>query len=339
MNILLTSAGRRSYLVSYFKQALGGEGLIYASNSEYTSALQVADEYVLTPLIYDMNYVQFLLDYAKKNNIDAILPLFDIDLPILAKSKDIFARQGIQVIVSNYEVTQICNDKWKTYQFFKEHNIATPETFLDLVSACGAIDDKEIKYPLIIKPRWGMGSIGVHSAETKEELLFFYNKTKDDVFKSYLSFESEIDHEHCVLIQEKIVGKEYSLDIINDLEANFVTTFVKRKIAMRSGETDIAVTEDNSQIFTLGQSVSKRLRHIANLDADVFMKDGKAYVLELNCRFGGGYPFSHLAGANLPLAIIKWLKNKSADDELFQVKFGILGTKEINPIILNKEHD
>ena len=120
MNILLTTAGRRSYLINYFKEALAGKGLIYAGNSDYTPALQAADRYVITPLIYDDTYISFLMNFAKQNNIDAIIPLFDIDLPILAKSKDIFDEHNIKVIVSDYKITEICNDKWKTYLFFTE---------------------------------------------------------------------------------------------------------------------------------------------------------------------------------------------------------------------------
>ena len=108
---------------------------------------------------------------------------------------------------------------------------------------------------------------------------------------------------------------------------------------MRGGETDTAVTVYDPDIYALGKTISEKLRHIANLDADVMVQNGQAYVLELNCRFGGGYPFSHLAGANLPLAIIKWLTNETVNDHLFEIEFGITGTKDIHPIILSGKHD
>ena len=112
MNILLTSAGRRTYLVEYFKKALGGQGKVYASNSIDTYTLHQADGYVITPTIYDKEYINFLISYCKKNRISAIISLFDIDLPVLAKHKDDFEKEGIKVVVSDYNVTQICNDKW-----------------------------------------------------------------------------------------------------------------------------------------------------------------------------------------------------------------------------------
>ena len=64
MNILLTSAGRRTYLVDYFREALkkaGLKGKVYAANSQESPALAAADGKVITPLIYSREYIPFLL--------------------------------------------------------------------------------------------------------------------------------------------------------------------------------------------------------------------------------------------------------------------------------------
>lgn len=61
INILFTSAGRRSYLIQFFKEALDGTGLVHAANSEVLSpAFGVADKSVVSPLIYDVTYIPFL---------------------------------------------------------------------------------------------------------------------------------------------------------------------------------------------------------------------------------------------------------------------------------------
>lgn len=337
MNILLTSAGRRSYIVKYFKDALAGNGLVHAANSVYSPALQIADKAVITPLIYDTSYIDFLIDYCARNEIDALLSLFDIDLPILAKAKERFMENGVQVVVSDYDITQICNDKWLTFNWLLKNGIMTPKTFLTITDVEREFSDKKLKFPIIIKPRWGMGSIAIHEADKKEELVVLFEKTKRQIFESYLSFESEADKKHCVIFQEKLCGQEYGLDVVNDLKQNHAATIVKKKISMRSGETDSAVTEYNSALESLGQQISEKLKHVGNLDVDSFMVDDVPYVLEMNCRFGGHYPFSHLAGANLPLAIIMWLKNEVPDERLFQIQYNVHGTKDINPIILKNK--
>lgn len=98
------------------------------------------------------------------------------------------------------------------------------------------------------------------------------------------------------------MGQEYGLDVINDLEGNYQNTIVKQKYAMRSGETDCALTVRWEEADKLGKTLSILLHHIGNLDVDVFKVEEKIYVLEMNARFGGGYPFSHLAGVDLPQA-------------------------------------
>ena len=97
MNVLLTSAGRRSYIVDYFKK-VNGVDKVYASNSAYTIALQRADGYFISPLIYDSDYIPSLLDYCKKKDVRIVLSLFDIDLLVLAQHAEEFKNNGIELI-------------------------------------------------------------------------------------------------------------------------------------------------------------------------------------------------------------------------------------------------
>lgn len=335
MNILITSVGRRSYLVKYFKEVIGNCGEIHVSNnSEITPAFQYADKYVVTPLIYDKEYIPFLKMYCLNNKIDAIISLFDIDLPILSQNKKQFHDIGVKVIVSDENVINICNDKWKTYMFLCENNIMTPKTYLSYEDALEGINNKIIDYPVIIKPRWGMGSISIFEADNEEELRILYRKTKNKIMESYLKYESTSDLEKSIIIQEKIQGQEYGLDVVNDLNCKYVNTIIRKKYAMRSGETDCAEIVKNKKINLISERLSKKLGHIANLDVDVFVKDDEVYVLEMNARFGGGYPFSHIAGVNLPKAIVNWINDEEVDIRDLSAKIGIVAHKDINIIKL-----
>ena len=337
INILLTSAGRRSYLVDYFKEVLGDKGKVCVTNSTpTTTAFERADEAVISPLITDPDYIPFLLDYVKKQKIQAIIPLFDIDLPVLAKAKKEFEKVGARVIVSDPDVVDICNDKWKTYLFLKENGFEAPRTFLGLETVQKEIAAGKLTYPIIIKPRWGMGSIAIYEADNEEELKVFSKRIERNIEDTYLHYLSETDDIGTVLYQEKLNGQEYGLDVINDLSGNYQNTIVKMKLGMRSGETDCALTVNNSEMAAIGEQLSRKLQHIGNLDVDVFCVEEKVYVLELNARFGGGYPFSHLAGVNLPKAIVSWLRNEIPDRELLEAKAGVMGQKEILPVKLYK---
>lgn len=337
MNILLTSVGRRTYLVEYFKEALKGKGTVYASNSAFSLALNIADGFVITPLIYEDNYIPFLLKFVKDKNINVIISLFDIDLPVLAKAKDKFKKNGVAVIVSDYEVTQICNDKWNSYNFFIENGFNTPKTYIGYESAQNDLKKEILDFPLTIKPRWGMGSIGIYKAENQLELEVFYKKVKKEIEESYLQFESKAEINQAVLIQECIKGQEYGLDIFNDLDGKHLKTFVKKKIAMRSGETDSAITEDHQKLRDQGKRLSEKLKHIGNLDTDWFISEDKIYVLEMNCRFGGGYPFTHLAGANLPKVLIDLMQSNTYNAEDLKFEYDLEMIKDIQPVKIGKQ--
>lgn len=335
MNILLTSAGRRTYLVEYFKAALCNKGLVHASNSILTYTLLQADKYVLTPNIYDDSYISFLLEYCKTNEISAIISLFDIDLPILAKNRQVFEENGIRLVVSDYNVTTICNDKWLTYEFLVQIGIKQTASFIKIAEAKNAIAEGVVHYPLFIKPRWGMGSIGIYKVENDEELDVMYKKLHREIFNTYLKYESFLDADSCIIIQEAIKGQEYGIEVVNDLEGNYVITMAKKKIAMRSGETDIAEIVDPTMFETIGKTISDKLKHVANLDVDCFITEGgDIYVLEMNCRFGGQYPFSHLAGANTPQQIVNWLKGMPTDLNLLTPQVGVKACKELLPVII-----
>lgn len=333
INVLLTSVGRRTYLVNYFKEELKQRGgKLFASNSSMLApALYEADEHIVSPLIYDEKYESFLMEFSKKNKINLIISLFDIELPKLSMLKEKFKEEGIEIIVGEPWLTVMTNDKWKTYTFLKENGFNAVEAFNNLSHTLEALDKNEVEFPLFVKPRWGMGSIAVYKVEDKEELNFYHKKVTREIRQTYLKYESESDIENAVLIQAVLPGNEYGLDIINDLQGNYCTTIVKKKLAMRSGETDAAEVVNEPILEKLGKSISNLTKHPAIMDVDVFF-DGKiAYVLELNARFGGGYPFSHISGVNLPKAIISWHCNEQVNkEEVLVPKVGVISMKGVS---------
>ncbi len=329
MNILLTSVGRRAYMVKYFQEALAGTGEVHVCNSDdLTVAFQYADKSVISPLIYDDNYIPFLLEYCKENRIDLLISLFDIDLLMLAKHKKDFGKIGTRVIVSNEEFVSICNDKWKTYLFLKENGFNVPKTYLSIGEVMGAIDAGILKYPIIVKPRFGCGSIAMSIAEDEMSLLYYFSRNTRAVKNTYLKYESE-SVEDKIIFQEFLHGQEYGVDCINDLSSNFVNAIVKKKLAMRAGETDIAETVECPEIYEIAKKIAGLSKHIGNVDMDVFMVDGKSYVLEMNARFGGGYPFSHIAGCNLPKAIVQWCNGAEIDSAILSARTGVRVYKEL----------
>jgi carbamoyl-phosphate synthase large subunit len=130
-------------------------------------------------------------------------------------------------------------------------------------------------------------------------------------------------------------GVEYGVDVVNNLNGEFACCFVKEKRGMRFGETDAAVTVEDSEIAAAAMLIAARLRHVGLLDIDIIHHQDRVYLLEMNPRFGGHYPFSHLAGANVPAALIAWAQGLEADPDCLRVSPRVEGCKDIVPVLVD----
>lgn len=327
MNILFTCAGRRTYLLKYFKENLAEDDKIVATDMQLSApALQLADIKVQVPAVYDPKYVDITLGICRKYAIEALISLNDLELPILAENKALFEAIGVKVIVSDPKVIDICFDKYKTAQWTESIGLNAPKTYVRLADAKKALAAGEIAFPLFMKPRWGSGSIGLETIDDMEELEIYYHLLMKKIKKTILATASVGDE--YIMIQEKLTGKELGLDVMNDLQGNNVGVSVKQKLAMRAGETDKAITIDLPEVREMGRIIGENLKHIGNLDVDIMQRaNGDYCVLELNPRFGGGYPFSYEAGVNMPLAIIKWLRGEEVPSELLKPECGRMFAK------------
>ena len=327
MNILFTCAGRRTYLLKYFKENMSAEDKVVATDMQLSApALQAADVKLQVPAVYDPKYIDITLNICKEQKINALISLNDLELPILAENKVKFEALGVKVIVSDPEVIDIAFDKYKTAQWVESIGLNAPKTYVTLASAKEALAKGEIAFPLFMKPRWGSGSIGLETIDDMEELDIYYHLLMKKIKKTILATASVGDE--YIMIQEKLTGNEFGLDVMNDLEGNNVAVSVKQKLAMRAGETDKAITVDLPEVRKMGATIGRNLKHIGNLDVDIMQRaNGDYCVLELNPRFGGGYPFSYEAGANMPKAILQWLKGEKVGASMLHPEFGKMFAK------------
>lgn len=328
MNILFTCAGRRNYLINYFKEALRGNGKIFATDMQLTApSLIDADVAIQVPGIYDTEYIPSLIKIIKEHQIDAVISLNDLELPILSQAKVEIENLGAKVIVADENAINIAFDKWETVKFLERNGLKSPQTFIDIEEAKKALKSGNLKFPLVVKPRWGSASIGIDFPEDMEELDLCYKLQTIRLKRTILAEASKEDLEHAILIQEKIEGNEYGMDILNDFEGNYKGTFVRQKLQMRSGETDKAISVIDNRFNEVGKVIGENLKHIGNLDCDVFEYEGNLYVLELNPRFGGGYPFSHEAGNNTAAIYIEWLKGNNSIEQHSNYQDGVMFSK------------
>lgn len=316
MNILITSVGIRGYLIKYFRKALKNKGKIFAADcNRYAPALYDADNYFILPNALEKNYINELFKICLTNDIKGIISLNDIELPILAQFKNKFLEKGIKLIVSNPKVIDICYDKYSTYRFLKENNFPFPKTFISLDEALMEIKAKTIKFPLLVKPRKGSASLGIKKVFNIKELQNGFNEKGN------------------VIIQEFFQGDEYGIDVFCNSNLLPVSIFAKRKIKMRAGETDKAITVYDIKMIEFIDSLIRKLGLYGPGDMDLFKCGNKYIVIEINPRFGGGYPLSCAVGAVFPEKVIKLINEEQLQPDLIRYPDNVVMMKQYEIVI------
>jgi len=316
LNILVTSVGIRGYLIKYFRNALRNKGKIFAADcNRYAPALYDADDYFILPKILKKNYIDELFRVCLINNIQAVISLNDKELPILAQFKNKFIKKGIKLIVSNPRVIDICYDKYTTYKFLKENKFPFPKTFISLGETLKEIKAKTLKFPLLIKPRKGSASLGIKKVFNKKDLQ---NKFKE---------------EENLIIQEFLQGDEYGIDVFCNSNLLPVSIFVKRKIKMRAGETDKAVTVYDIKMIEFIKKLIKKLELYGPGDIDLFKRGNEYIIMEINPRFGGGYPMSHAVGAEFPEKMIKIISEEPLEPDFIRYPDDVIMMKQYEIVI------
>lgn len=282
MNLLILSCGTRDKVVQYFKKAFAGEGKVICTDcSPYAPALYDADSHYIVPRITELGYIDHIFDICRKENITGVLSLIDPELSLIAKHEEDFKKLGVTVIESSYELCERTLNKWEMYCWMKEHGYPCAKSYITLEAFYEDLEKGEICFPVFVKPMKGSASLHISKAEDKEtvELLF--------------------SHGEQMMIQEYMTGQEIGADVYIDLISNeVVSIFTKKKLVMRAGETDKAISFRDEKLFMQIEKFVKENGFRGQIDIDIFEQNGVYYFSEVNPRFGGGYPHAYACGAD-----------------------------------------
>ena len=319
MNILILSAGTRNKIVQYFKRELEGKGLVIATDmSELAPAIYEADKYYIVPRMSDTGYLDVILDICRKESIDGVLSLIDPELSLLAKNISKFEEIGTKVIGSSYELCEMALDKFQMYQWLIRHEYQCAKSYMDKEIFYKDLEDDIINFPVFVKPARGSASISISKVYDREtiELLF--------------------EREDGLMIQEFLNGQEIGADIYIDMISNeVISIFTKKKLKMRAGETDKAVSFKDEKLFILLEKFVKEMGYHGQIDIDVFEVDSEYYISEVNPRFGGGYPHAYESGCNHMKLIVNNLNNNVNPKNIGMYQSDIYMMK-FNEVMINK---
>ena len=307
MNILILSCGTRNKIIQYFKKELDGRGQVIATDcSELAPALYDADRFFIVPHVDNENYIEVLLSICKENNVKAVLSLIDPELSVLAANKQKFLNIGTIPIVSDYEIVELCFNKYEMYQFLINNGFKAARSYIDKEEFFKDVELGELTYPVFVKPVKGSASININKVTSKDEIELLFSKYEN------------------LMIQEYMDGIEYGADVYVDMISNEpVAIFIKEKIKMRAGETDKSVSIKDDKLIVLIKEFVQNTGFKGIIDIDIFKVNGEYYISEVNPRFGGGYPHAYECGVNVPGMIIKNIIGRENKSIIGQYEEGI----------------
>lgn len=308
MNILILSCGTRNKLIRYFKEYGNGiDKVIGTDCSAYAPALYETDKHYLVPRMTSPDYLDVILDICRQEKINAVLPLQEDELFLIASHQKFLADAGIVPIISDAGAVELCRNKYAFYQHLKENA-------LPALTSCGNLEEfknhyeaGEMNFPVFLKPVRGCGSIGIQKVDNMELLSVLCKYSENDM-----------------LIQQFAEGTEYGADIYVDMISHKpVSIFIKEKLRMRAGETEKSISVKDDALFALIGQTAASLSLSGPVDMDIFCIEGKYYISEINPRFGGGYPHAHACGINFPKLIANNVAGKENADAIGNYEEGI----------------
>lgn len=319
MNLLLLSVGTRNKVVQYFKKTIGDSGNIIATDmSDIAPAVYEADKFYKVPRMTENGYIDVIFDICKKENITGVLSLIDPELSLLAKHKHDFEKLGVTVIGSSYELCELALEKMQMFNWLKNHGYKCAKTYVDINDFYKELNQEKINFPVFVKPNRGSASIAISKVEDKDTLELLWKQTDG------------------LIIQEYLNGQEIGADCYIDMvSGELVSVFTKKKILMRAGETDKAVSFKDEKLFNLIEKFVKECGWIGQIDIDIFEIDGEYYISEVNPRFGGGYPHAYECGCDHMTLILNNLQGQANyknigkyDENIYMMKYNEIAIKK-----------
>lgn len=312
-NILLSCIGKRGYIADYFREVIPrGSKIVATSNTPWTPGFSSCDISAVLPPLASDDYIPALLDLCRKHQISAVLSMFDPDVHKLSTHRKEFIQAGVVPFFPEHRASVIAFDKLETWRHLTSLNINVPLTTDSLSQARAWLQSAQFRFPLVVKPRFGFGSHNTFIARNEAELEVFYAYAPDMIIQQFMDAEA------------------LNVDGLGDLAAQPVSIVPWRKLLSRHGETERSITIECPELVALAERLIREVGLIGPFDADFFRDEaGKLWVLELNPRFGGGYPVSHLAGAMFPELIVRLVQGQTIPKTQDQYQRGVTMMKKL----------
>jgi carbamoyl-phosphate synthase large subunit len=231
--------------------------------------------------------VPAVLELCEKHAVDLVVPTIDPELPVYAAARDRFAAAGTTVAISSPETVALAADKRATHRWLASRGLPTV--------AQGRVGDVATDpgawpFPVVVKPRRGSAGIGVALVRDADELALAARRAGADA-----------------VVEAVAQGDEHTIDVLVDRGGRCLCAVPRRRLEVRAGEVSKGVTVRSPALEALAAETAAALPGaFGPLTIQVFMVAGhpdRTAVIEVNARFGGGFPLARHAGADF----CRWL--------------------------------
>ena len=285
-SVLISSAGRRVGLVRAFQEAVGpygGRVITTDRQPELSAACQVSDVSLPVPEIGGLAFLEETLSIARTHGVGLVIPTLDTELALLAAARDDWATEGIHLSVSDPALITMCRDKRLTAQFF---------------ASLGVSPIREVSHelPRLVKPVSGSLSKDIHVIHDHGEM------------RPRLEDRTRFIHQELI---DVTAYSEYTVDALYSRTGKLVCAVPRLRLEVRGGEISKGRTEKGPVLHSFRQLLSSLPQARGCLTIQFFHSlrhpDRPLVGIEVNARFGGGYPMSHAAGATFAA----WIYNET----------------------------
>lgn len=287
---MLSAAGRRVALLQILRESIAQAGftprILSTDITRKSAAFHLGDVCRLVPPYRQPGCLEFLLGMCAELEVKLVVPTIDPELPFYAEHRQRFAAVGTTVLVSSPQTIRICNDKQATHDWLMQSGFSTVrQTDARTLLANPA----DWKFPLFVKPRDGSASIGARVVANPDELHIATAKGN-------------------YIVQQIATGHEYTVDLFIDRSGHCRCAVPRLRIETRGGEVSKGMTARCKPVVDLAQRIAESLPGawgVINTQIFYDSESGAINVIEINPRFGGGYPLSHQAGATMARWVVE----------------------------------
>jgi carbamoyl-phosphate synthase large subunit len=311
--VLFTSVGQRVDIVRAFRAA--GAATLGVDADPLAPALYHCDHRVIVPRIADPAYVPTLAGLVREHEVGLVVPLNDLDFPVLARERVELA--PALVLLPDVEVSARMSDKLDAHRFFVENGIPSPRSWAPEEVPANA------RFPVLVKAREGFGSRNIFRAHDADELEFFL---------AYTEVSS--------LVQEACLGEEFSIDVFSDMDGRCLNAIPRTMLLSKGGESIKGVSLMDRELIEHGARVAETVRIKGPANVQCFREpDGSLPITDVNTRFGGGFPVPLAAGGGYPELALALARGERPEPRLGDFREGIAMTRYFSEVCLAEGED